>query len=150
MKVILLEDVKKQGKKGEVIEVSPGYGRNYLIKNGLAKEATTGALNQLKSIKKAEEQQAAEDKAEAKKLKEQLEKEDTVVTVKAKAGEGGRLFGAITSKQIAEALNQQYEIKIDRRKIEMDNNLTALGFYNIPIKLYAGVDTTIRVNVIEQ
>ena len=149
MKVILLEDVKKQGKKGQVVEVSDGYGRNYLIKNGLAKEATGAAMGQLKAKQKAEAKQAEEDLEEAKELKTKLEDEKTVVTVKAKSGEDGRLFGTITSKQIAENLEKQFKIKVDRRKIDLANNLAALGHYNVPIKLHTDVDAKIRVHVIE-
>ena len=150
MKVILLEDVKKQGKKGQVVEVSDGYGRNYLIKNGLAKEATNTALNQLKSKQRADAKQAEENLAEAKTLKKEIEADETVVQVKAKSGEDGRLFGTITSKQIAAALEKQFGIKVDRRKIELANNLAALGHYNVPIKLHTDVEANIRIHVIEE
>ncbi len=150
MKVILLEDVKKQGKKGQVIDVSDGYGRNYLIKNGLAKEATKGALNQLRAKEKADQKQAEEELEQAKQLKEEIEADNTVVKVKAKSGEDGKLFGTITSKQIAENLNDQYQIKVDRRKIDLENNLAALGNYQVPIKLHPEVEAKIHVHVIEE
>ncbi len=150
MKVILLEDVKKQGKKGQVIEVSDGYGRNYLIKNGLAKEATKGALNQLRAKEKANQKQAEEDLEQAKQLKKEIEADDTVVKVKAKSGEDGRLFGTITSKQIAENLEDQFKIKVDRRKIDLANNLAALGNYQVPVKLHPEVEAKIYVHVIEE
>ena len=129
MKVILLQDVKKQGKKGQLIEVSDGYGQNFLIKNGLAKLADHGAINQLNAEKKAKARLDAEELEAAKQLKEQIEDEKTIVTIKAKSGEDGRLFGTIPSKQIAEELNKQYNIKIDKRKIHLEQNLSALGYH---------------------
>lgn len=150
MKVILLQDVKKQGKKGDIIEVSDGYGRNYLVKNGLAKVADNAAINQLKSKKKADKKAAEEERQEALEVKDELDKEETVATISAKVGEDGRLFGAITSKQIASALDKQHGIKVDRRKIQMDENLTALGQYKIPIKLHPEIDGDIRVHVVEE
>lgn len=147
MKVILLKDVRKQGKKGDVIEVSAGYGRNYLIKNGLAKEADSAALNQLKARNKAVARQEAENLQEAKKIKEQIEKEETIVEIKTKAGQDGRLFGTIPPKQIADALNKQYNIKVDRRKIQLAQNLSSLGYHNVDIKLHQDVNAVIKVNV---
>ena len=139
MKVILLEDVRKQGKKGEVIDVSDGYGNNYLIKNGLAKLADSSALNALNAQKKAQKKVEAEELAEA-----------TVVNIKTKTGEDGRLFGTIPSKQIADELKKQFDIKVDRRKINMENNLSSLGFHNVEIKLHTDVTANIRVQVEEQ
>ena len=110
MKVILLKDVKKQGKKGQVVEVSDGYGRNYLIKNNLAKLADGSAISQLNAENKARKKIADEELEEAKELKKTIEDEKTVVKVKAKTGGDGRLFGTIPSKQIAEELNKQYKI----------------------------------------
>lgn len=150
MKVILLKDVKKQGKKGDVVEVSDGYGRNYLIKNNLAKLADGAALNQLKSKQAADERLAQEELAEAKELKSQIEKDESVVTISAKTGEDGRLFGTIPSKQIAEELEKQHGIKIDRRKIQLEENLNALGRYNVTVKLHSEVSAVIKVHVVEQ
>ena len=150
MKVILLQDVKKQGKKGDVIEVSPGYGRNYLIKNNLAKLADQSALNQLKSRQRADERQAREEREEAVQLKEAIEKEETVVVIPAKVGEDGRLFGTIPSKQIADELERQFNLKVDRRKIQLDENLQALGQYNVPIRLHSDVNANIRVSIVSQ
>lgn len=150
MKVILLEDVRKQGKKGEVIDVSDGYGNNYLIKNGLAKLADSSALNALNAQKKAQKKVEAEELAEAKEIKKELEKESTVVKIKAKTGEDGRLFGTIPSKQIADELKKQFDIKVDRRKINMENNLSSLGFHNVEIKLHTDVTANICVQVEEQ
>lgn len=150
MKVILLKDVKKQGKKGDVVEVSDGYGRNYLIKNNLAKMADGAALNQLQSKKEAEARVAKEELTESKQVKEAIEKEDTVVTISAKTGEDGRLFGTIPSKQIAEELEKQYGIKVDRRKIQLSENLSSLGSYNVTVKLHTKVSADIKVHVVGQ
>lgn len=125
MKVILLQDVKKQGKKGQLIEVSEGYGRNFLIKNGLAKLADNAAVNQLNAENKAKARIEAEELAQAKDLKEKLEDEKTVIVIKAKSGADGRLFGTIPSKQIAEELKKQYDLSIDKRKIQLEQNLAA-------------------------
>ena len=149
MKVILLKDVKKQGKKGDIIEVSDGYGRNYLIKNNLGKAADGAAINQLKSKQQAEERVAQEELAEFKSIKEAIEKDETVVSIPAKTGEDGRLFGTIPSKQIAEELEKQYEIKVDRRKIQLGENLSALGKYSVTIKLHPDVTADIKVQVVE-
>lgn len=150
MKVILLKDVKKQGKKGDVVEVSDGYGRNYLIKNNLAKLADGAAMNQLKSKKAADQRIAEEELAESKELQAAIEKEETVVTIAAKTGEDGRLFGTIPSKQIGEELDKQFGIKVDRRKIQLSENLASLGRYNVPVKLHPQVTAEIKVHVVEQ
>ncbi|MDO4670205.1 MAG: 50S ribosomal protein L9 [Aerococcus sp.] len=149
MKVILLEDVKGQGKKGEVKEVSSGYAQNFLIKRGLAKAATGGALSTLKAQQRAKAKEEAEERAEAEKVKAILASDDSIVVVKAKGGEDGRLFGSIPSKQIAQALEQQHGIKVDKRKIELPEPLRAFGFRNVPVKLHPDVEATIRVHVIE-
>ncbi|MGO4937999.1 50S ribosomal protein L9 [Fundicoccus sp. Sow4_H7] len=147
MKVILLQDVKKQGKKGQVIEVSDGYGRNYLIKNNLAKLADNSAMSQLNAEKQAKQRLAEEELQDAKDLKEKIEDKKTVVKIYAKSGEDGRLFGTIPSKQIADELKKQYKIEIDRRKINLSQNLSSLGFHNVEVKLHPEVTATIRVNV---
>ena len=147
MKVIFLEDVKGQAKKGEVKEVNAGYAQNFLIKKGLAKQADNAALAALKGKKKAAEKEAAEELDKAKQLKETLEDEKTEVKIIAKGGEDGRLFGSVTSKQIAQALNNQYNIKVDRRKIDLPNPIRAFGYRNVPIKLHQKVDAVIRVHV---
>ncbi len=148
MKVIFLQDVKGKGKKGDVKEVPTGYAQNYLIKNNLAKEANKSSISQLEGQKKAQEKQEAEILEEAKKLKEFLEKEETVVELKAKAGEDSRLFGSIPSKQIAEGLNKQYKVKLDKRKIELNNPIRTLGYTNVPVKLHHEVTATIKVHVV--
>lgn len=150
MKVIFLQDVKGKGKKGDIKEVPNGYAQNFLIKNNLAKPANNESMAELKGKQKAKEKQDAEVLAEAKELKALLEKEETVVKINAKAGEDGRLFGSIPSKQIADALNKQYKIKIDKRKIELDQPIRALGFTQVPVKLHPKVTATINVHTIQE
>lgn len=150
MKVIFLADVKGKGKKGEIKEVPTGYAQNYLIKNKLAQEANKGNVAELAAKKKAQDKHEAEILAEAKALKEKLEKEETVIELKAKAGEDGRLFGSIPSKQIATALEKQYNVKIDKRKIELENPIRSLGFTNVPAKLHPEVTATLKVHVGEE
>lgn len=148
MKVILTQDVKKQGKKGQIIEVSEGYGRNFLIKNNLAIFADNAALNQLKSKQKAEARNAEEILEEAKQTKSQLEEKNVVVIIEVKTGDDGRLFGTIPPKQIADELEKQFEISVDRRKIQLGENISALGSYNVPIKLHHEVTADIAVKVV--
>ena len=150
MKVIFLQDVKGKGKNGDVKEVPNGYAQNFLLKNNLAKEANKSSISQLAGQKKAQEKQEAEILEEAKELKGFLEKEETVVELKAKAGEDGRLFGSIPSKQIAEGLNKQYKVKLDKRKIELNNPIRTLGYTNVPVKLHHEVTATIKVHVVAE
>lgn len=147
MRVVFLEDVKGKGKKGDVKEVPTGYAQNYLIKNKLAKEASKGALSEVAAQKKAQKKHEEEILTNAKAVKEAIEKEETVVEIKAKAGEEGRLFGSIPSKQIADALNKQYGIKIDKRKMEMSEPIRVLGFTKVPVKLHSEVTGIINVHV---
>ncbi|WP_064092087.1 50S ribosomal protein L9 [Rossellomorea aquimaris] len=148
MKVIFLKDVKGKGKKGEVKNVADGYAHNFLLKKGLAVEATNANIGQLEGQKKKEQQVAQEELEEAKKLKATLE--DLTVEMKAKSGEGGRLFGSITSKQIAEVLKKEFELKIDKRKIEMNDAIRTLGYTNVPVKLHTDVTATLKVHVTEE
>jgi large subunit ribosomal protein L9 len=148
MKVIFLKDVKGKGKKGEVKNVADGYAHNFLIKQGLAVEATNSSVSQLEGQKNKEKKQAQEELEEAKKLKETLEA--LTVEMKAKSGEGGRLFGSITSKQIAEQLKKTHKIKVDKRKIEMNDAIRSLGFTNVPVKLHQDVTATLKVHVTEE
>ncbi|MGG7621794.1 50S ribosomal protein L9 [Bacillus coreaensis] len=147
MKVIFLKDVKGKGKKGEVKNVADGYAQNFLIKQGLAVEANSTNVSTLEGQKKKQEKLAAEELAEAKKLKETIEK--ITVELSAKAGEGGRLFGSITSKQIAEELQKKHSIKIDKRKIELEDAIRALGYTKVPVKLHTEVQATLSVHVKE-
>ena len=145
MKVVFLKDVKGTAKKGEIKEVAEGYARNFLIKNGYAKEANNQALSELEGQKRLAEKNAAAELQAAKDLKEQIEKLE--VTVKAKAGEGGRLFGAVSTKQVVEALQKQHNIKLDKRKMESEG-IRSLGYSNIPVKLHHDVKATLKVHVI--
>lgn len=148
MKVIFLKDVKGKGKKGEIKNVADGYAHNFLIKQGLAIEANNANVKQLQAQKKKEEKEAAEELAQAKQLKETLE--SITVELKAKAGDGGRLFGSVTSKQIAEELKKSHQIKLDKRKIELPDAIRALGYTNVPVKLHSDVTATLKVHVTEQ
>lgn len=147
MKVIFLKDVKGKGKKGEVKNVADGYAQNFLLKQGLAVEANTTAVSTLNAQKKKEEKRAQEELEEAKQLKETLEK--LTVELAAKSGEGGRLFGSITSKQIAEELNKKHQIKLDKRKIELADAIRSLGYTKVPVKLHQEVLATLNVHVKE-
>lgn len=148
MKVIFLEDVKGKGKKGEVKNVADGYAQNYLIKNGLAKEATNSSVSALQGQKKAEDKKAKEQLDEANKLKAFLEAEETVIIVKAKSGEDGRLFGSVTSKQVADQLNKQYKVKLDKRKIDLKEPIRALGFVKLEVRLHLEVTATLTVHIV--
>ncbi|ASF41372.1 50S ribosomal protein L9 [Halobacillus halophilus] len=148
MKVIFNQDVKGKGKKGEIKDVSDGYARNYLLKNNLAVEATKGNVQAQKAIDAKQEQKAQEEIDEAEKLKESLK--DMEVKLTAKSGDNGRLFGSITSKQIAEELKKAHNIKIDKRKIELDDPIRNLGYTNVPVKLHPEVTGTIRVHIEEK
>ncbi|SET15510.1 large subunit ribosomal protein L9 [Salinibacillus kushneri] len=148
MKVIFNKDVKGKGKKGEVKDVAEGYARNYLLKNNLAVEATKANLKALEAKQNKQKQLEQEELEEAKKLKETLA--NLTVELKAKAGDGGRLFGSITSKQIADELKKTHNIKVDKRKIELDEPIRALGYTNVPVKLHQEVTGTIKVHVGEK
>ena len=117
MKVIFTQDVRGRGKRGQVKEVPDGYAQNYLIKRGLAKQATKAAMSQLAGQKRAEEKHAEEELEEAKRVKQVLEDDKTVVELSGKAGTDGRMFGSISTKQIATALAKQYKVKIDKRRL---------------------------------
>jgi large subunit ribosomal protein L9 len=150
VKIIFLEDVRGKGKRGEVKEVPDGYAQNFLIKNGKAKAATRQAMSQLKGQQRAEKKREEEKVDEAKAVKTKLEDDKTVVELTAKAGTDGRLFGSIPSKQIASALEKQYGIKIDKRKIELNEPIKVAGYTNVPVKLHTEVSARIRVHVSEK
>jgi large subunit ribosomal protein L9 len=147
MKVIFLKDVKGKGKKGEVKNVADGYAHNFLLKQGLAVEANQANVSSLNAQKKKEEKLATEELAEAKKLKAVMD--ELTVELLAKSGEGGRLFGSITSKQIAEELQKKHNIKVDKRKIEMEDAIRSLGVTKVPVKLHHEVTATLSVHVKE-
>lgn len=147
MKVILLEDVKKLGKKGDLIEVAEGYGRNYLLPRKLAEEATQGGIKQLKEQKAALKKKKLRDIDRAKELAKQIEKVN--ISLKVKSGEQGKLFGSVTSKDIAEALQKKHKIKVDRRKIELTEPIKSLGNYEVNVKLAPEVETRLLVKIVE-
>lgn len=146
MKVILKADVKGQGKKGELITVSDGYARNFLFPRNLAAPADAQALNDLKNKEEAARFHAAAEKQEAQEAAEKLR--GKAVTIAAKAGQNGRLFGSVTTKEVAEALKAQYGIEVDRRKISMAD-VKAHGSYEAEVRLHAGITAKITVNVTE-
>ncbi|MBO0478826.1 50S ribosomal protein L9 [Vagococcus fluvialis] len=150
MKVIFLQDVKGKGKKGEVKEVAVGYAQNFLLKKGLAVEATPQAMSELRGKTNAKNKEDAEVLAEAEKLKEIIEAEEFEVIIKSKAGEDSRLFGSIPSKQIADALEKQHNIKVDKRKMDLKQPIKALGYTNVPTKLHKDVVAKLRVHVIAE
>lgn len=127
--------------------MADGYAHNFLFKKNLAIEATPANLKALEAQKKKEAELAKQELENAKKLKEVLE--NTTVELKAKAGEGGRLFGSVTSKQIAEELNKTHKIKLDKRKIELDDAIRSLGYTNVPVKLHPDVTAVLKVHVSE-
>ena len=149
MKVIFLADVKGKGKKGEVKEVPTGYAQNFLLKKQLAKEATNQAVNELKGKQKSEAKAAAEILAEAKAVKAQLDKEETRVQFNEKVGPDGRTFGSITAKKIAEELQKQFGIKIDKRHIQVASPIRSVGLIDVPVKIYQDITGIIQIRVNE-
>ena len=149
MKVIFLADVKGQGKKGEIKEVPTGYAQNFLIKKKLAKEATNQAISELRGKEKSKEKAHAEMVAEAESIKAKLAQEATLVQFVEKVGPDGRTFGSITSKKIAEELDKQFGIKVDKRHIQLDHPLRSVGLVDVPVKLYQDVTGTIRLSIKE-
>ena len=147
MKVIFLQDVKGKAKKGEMKEVAEGYGRNYLIPRGLAMAATADSINTLKLKEKANAARIAAEKAEALEISKKLTA--IQVTIKAKAGNGGKLFGAVTSQEISEALKTQHNIGIEKNKIVQADPIKAYGSYTVKAKLGYEISGDISVLVVE-
>ena len=147
MKVILQQDVRGQGKKGQLIDVSDGYARNFLLPKKLAVIATAENLNTMKQQEKARKAQQAAEKAEAEALSKKLE--GLMVKIPAKAGEGGRLFGAVTAKEISEALSAQFGLNIAKTKLVLDEPIKACGGYQIKAKLGYEIVGTVNVMVVE-
>ncbi|WP_371364957.1 50S ribosomal protein L9 [Sporomusa rhizae] len=143
MKVILQQEVKKLGKKGDIIEVSEGYARNYLLPQKLAIPATNNNVNTAKLQKAAEERKKERMLDEAKLLAAQMAK--IAVTIPVKMGEGGRLFGSVTAKDIADALVKEHKLELDKRKIELKDAIKSLGTFTVTIKLHPEVSTQIEV-----
>ena len=149
MKVIFLADVKGKGKKGEIKEMPTGYAQNFLIKKNLAKEATAQAIGELRGKQKSEEKAHAELVAEAQSIKAKLAEEATLVEFTEKVGPDGRTFGSITSKKIAEELQKQFGIKIDKRHIKVDSPIRSIGLIDVPVKIYQDIAGVIRLRVNE-
>ncbi|HJV45388.1 MAG TPA: 50S ribosomal protein L9 [Bacillota bacterium] len=147
MKVILQQDVKGQGKRGQLVEVSEGYARNFLFPKNLAVEATGGNMKTFEQQKKSQEKRQQEEKGQAEKFAKELE--NITITIPAKTGEGGRLFGAVSTKQISDALKKA-NLDIDKRKLVLDEPIKTLGYTKIPVKLYPDVMGTLNVHVVEE
>lgn len=149
MKVIFLADVKGKGKKGEIKEVPTGYAQNFLIKKNLAKEANAQAIGELRGKQKSEEKAHAELVAEAKDIQAKLAEETTVVQFTEKVGPDGRTFGSITNKKIAEELQKQFGIKIDKRHIQVASPIRSVGLIDVPVKIYQDITGIIQIRVNE-
>ena len=147
MIVILQKDLKGTGKAGDVVKVSDGYARNMLIPRGIAKEATEGNIKNLKKQQEIAAEKRAEQKAAAEANAKRIG--DLAIEIKTKGGEGGRLFGSITSKDIAQALEEQHQIKIDKKKVELPSAIKEFGSYDAAVRLYAGVVAPFKLKVEE-
>lgn len=147
MKVILVKDVKGSGKAGDTLNVAEGYARNFLLKNGLAVEASAKNLNELAGKKASEQHKLDVEKAENEKIAAALEGKD--VTITAKAGQGGKLFGAVKTSVVAEAIAKQHSIKIDKKKIVMNSEIKSFGDFEATIKMSQGVSCKLTVRVVE-
>lgn len=145
MIVILKRDVQGTGRAGDVVKVSDGYARNMLLRRGYAVEATKGNMRSLEAVKARQAEEEAARKADAQKKAENLK--NSAVTIKTKAGEGGRLFGSITSKDIAQALEDQYGVKVDKKKIKLNSPIKALGTFSVEVKLYTDITADVTVKV---
>jgi large subunit ribosomal protein L9 len=143
MKVILQQDIKSVGKKGQVIDASDGYARNFLIPKKLAVLADAANMNALKTKQEANKYKRDMGLAQAKELSEKMK--DFSLNFKIKAGENGKIFGSVTSKDIADELNKKYFVEVDKKKILLDDAIKTLGVYNIDIKLFEGVTGTLKV-----
>ncbi len=148
MKVILLQDVKGYGKKGDVVNASDGFARNYLFPKKLAVEATEKNLRELKNKQAAEAKRRQQEFEEAQKLADAISKAEVVV--KAKSGEGGKLFGSITNKEIADALKKDHNIDLDRKKIVLQEPIRSLGNFELDVKVYPEVSAKLKVRVEEE
>lgn len=147
MQVILTQDVKGQGKKGQLVKVSDGYARNYLLPKGLATEATKSNINVLKGKKESLEYKIKTETEAAQQIVEKMKSIEVVI--KAKAGSNGKLFGSVTSKDVAEALTAQHHIKLDKKKFVMPDGIKTLGVTEVTVKVYTGINGTLKVRVEE-
>ena len=148
MKVVLQQDIKGTGKKDELVNVSDGYARNYLIPRGLAIVADSAAMSKIKSKNEALEHRKAVELDNAKQIAAVIN--GNAVKLEAKAGSAGRLFGSITSKEVSTALKEQYDVDLDKRKIDLDNDIKTFGTYNAKAKIYTGVNADFYVIVTEK
>ena len=145
MKAVLLQDIKALGKKGELVEVSDGYARNFLFPKNLAKEANNQAMNELKNAQQSKKYKIETETAKAKEAKIKLENEKFVITTK--CGSQGRLFGRITGQEIAQEIKKQIGIDVDKRKITINGDIKTLGEYDVDVKLYQGISAKVKVEV---
>ena len=148
MKVVLLADVKGHGKKGELVNVSDGYARNFLFPRKLAKEANNQAMNELKNAEAAKAFKIQTETDAAKKAAERIEGKS--VQIAAKAGKEGRLFGSVTAKEVAEEIKKQYNVIVDKRKVTLESEIKQFGTFSCEVKLYTGVSAKMKVVVSEQ
>ena len=147
MKVILTQDVRGQGKRGQMIEVSDGYARNFLLPRKLAQEATADNVNTMKMNDKAAQERQAKERAEALEIRNRMK--DMTVVVTAQGGGAGRLFGSVTNTEVADALAKQADIKLDKRKIVLDEPIKAVGVYTVKCKLGYEINADLKVEVKE-
>lgn len=148
MKVILKEDIKKLGKKDDMVEVKDGYARNYLIPRGLAEEANEGNISRVNERKKAEAQRREKEKEEAGAIASKID--GKTLEIRVKTGGKGKLFGSITSMDVAEAMKKEFGIDFDRKKVVLDEPIKSVGESTVEIKLYPGVSAQIKVKVISE
>ena len=148
MKVILLEDIKGVGKKDEVINSSDGYARNYLLPKKLAVEANAENMSKLNNKKESAIYKKEQEKQNAEELAKKLK--GIMLKIKVKAGENGKIFGGVTSKEISENLKNQYNFAVDKKKIELKDTIKTLGSFNVSIKLFEGIAANLRIEVISE
>lgn len=148
MKVILLKDIKALGKKDEIVNVSDGYARNYLLPRNFAAEATPGKLKEIHVKKEADKDKKERELDEAKLLANKIGKLEVII--KSKAGASGKLFGSITNKDISDSIKKQHKVEIDKKKIVMNEPIKALGTHDIEVKVYPEISTKIKVTVVEE
>ena len=148
MKVILLQDVRGQGKRGEMISVSDGYARNFLFPRKLAQEATADNVNTMRMNDKARREKEQRAREEAAALSARLR--ELTLTVTAKGGGAGRLFGSVTSQEISDALKEQENVELDKRRIVIEESIKTVGLYTVKVKLGFGIDAPLKVDVKEQ
>ena len=148
MKIVLRSDVANLGLRGDLVDVADGYARNYLVPRGLAMAATKGSVRQAEAMSRARAVRDVRDREGAQAIKSQLEAKR--VTITARAGEGGRLFGSVTTSDLADAVEAQVHVQLDRRKLHLDEPIKSLGVHEIPVRLHADVTATLTVEVVTQ